>query len=196
MELFVNGSKLDIQLENEKTVGDVLKSFEEESSKEGIATVNIIVDGKQITADIFDETAKQELKDSTKIELGVVSKEAIKNSFEQQKDAAKSLSEELKTISVKFQSSKDAEANAIIAKLADYIDGICHTASLSMLFPEDFGSIKIDGKTFNEFFADLSSILPDFEQAIKNKDTVLIGDLAEYEISPRLDQLATSLEYI
>ena len=196
MELFVNGSKLDIQLENEKTVGDVLKSFEEQSSKEGIATVNIIVDGKNITADLFDETAKKELTDSTKIELGVVSKEAIKNSFKQQKAGAKALSEDLKTISVKFQSSKDAEANAIIANLADYIDGICHTASLSMLFPEDFGSIKIDGKTFNEFFADLSSILPDFEQAIKNKDTVLIGDLAEYEISPRLDQLAASLENI
>ena len=59
MELFVNGSKLDIQLENEKTVGDVLKSFEEQSSKEGIATVNIIVDGKNITADLFDETAKK-----------------------------------------------------------------------------------------------------------------------------------------
>lgn len=196
MELFVNGSKLDIQLENEKTVGDVLKSFEEQSSKEGIATVNIIVDGKNITADLFDETAKKELTDSTKIELGVVSKEAIKNSFKQQKAGAKALAEDLKTISVKFQSSKDAEANAIIANLADYIDNTCHTASLSMLFPEDFGSIKIDGKTFNEFFADLSSILPDFEQAIKNKDTVLIGDLAEYEISPRLDQLAASLENI
>ena len=88
MELFVNGSKLDIQLENEKTVGDVLKSFEEQSSKEGIATVNIIVDGKNISADLFDETAKKELTDSTKIELGVVSKEAIKNSFEQYKSNA------------------------------------------------------------------------------------------------------------
>ena len=30
MELYVNGSKLDIQLENEKTVGEVLASFEKQ----------------------------------------------------------------------------------------------------------------------------------------------------------------------
>ena len=30
MELFVNGEKIDITLEDEKTVGEVLKSFEKE----------------------------------------------------------------------------------------------------------------------------------------------------------------------
>ena len=31
MNFYVNGNKLDITLENEKTVGDVLKGFEEEA---------------------------------------------------------------------------------------------------------------------------------------------------------------------
>ena len=33
MELFVNGEKIDITLEDEKTVGEVLKSFEKEAEK-------------------------------------------------------------------------------------------------------------------------------------------------------------------
>ena len=104
------------------------------------------------------------------------------------------VSEELKQIPVKFQAGKDNEANSIITSLADLIDNICHTASLSALFPQKFGKIKIEGKTFVEFFADLSPVLKDFEQAIESKDTVLLGDLAEYEISPRLDSLADALE--
>ena len=82
----------------------------------------------------------------------------------------------------------------MIASLADLIDNICHTASLSALFPERFGNLKIDNKSFSEFFSEFSQIFKDFEQAISSGDTVLMGDLAEYEISPRLEQLADSLE--
>ncbi len=46
---------------------------------------------------------------------------------------------------------------------------------------------------FNEFFADFSPILIDFEQALQNNDTVLIGDLSEYEICPRLKAISEAL---
>ena len=194
MELYVNGSKLDIQLENEKTVGEVLASFEKQCGENGIATVSIILNGKNIGAEDFDAASKLTLDENTKIELGVVNKLAVKESFAQKKEEAKKISEDLKSISSKFQTGKDNEANAIITSLADFVDSICHTASLSMLFTEDFGSIRIEEKTFTEFFADFSQILHDFEKAIESKDTVLIGDLSEYEIAPRLEQLAQALE--
>jgi hypothetical protein len=194
MELFVNGQKLDIQLENEKTVGDVLKSFQEECEKTQAATVTVCVNGKNISAEEFDETCKEDLTDSTKIELGVVSKTAIDDAFKAQKEEALKLAEELKEISVKFQTGKDKEANTLITRLADLIDSVCHTAGLSALFPESFGKISIDGKNFMEFFEDFSPVLKDFEQSIASKDTVMTGDLAEYEISPRLESLSKALE--
>lgn len=194
MEFYVNGTKIDVELEDEKTIGDVLKSFEEECSKSNATTVSIIVDGKNISAEDFDKTAEKPLCPDTKIELGIISQEAIENSFNEEKENCRKLSEELKQIPVKFQAGKDNEANSIITSLADLIDNICHTASLSALFPQKFGKIKIEDKTFVEFFADLSPVLKDFEQAIESKDTVLLGDLAEYEISPRLDSLADALE--
>mgnify|MGYP003571349101 CR=1 FL=1 len=194
MELYVNGQKLDIQLEDEKTIGDVLKSFEEECEKTQATTVNIFIDEKNISANEFDEVAKQELKDDTKIELDVVSVSAIKSAFKEQEALAVKIADELETVSVKFQSGQDKEANLIITKLADLVDAVCHTASLSALFPEEFNKIKIEDKTFSEFFADFSPILKDFEQAISSNDTVMIGDLSEYEISPRLRALAQALE--
>lgn len=194
MELLVNGQKLDVQLEDEKTIGDVLKSFESESEKSGMATVSIAVDGKNITASEFDSAAAKPLRDDTKIELGVVSIAAIEDAFKTQAKDAQEISQQLKTISAKFQSGKDREANTIITRLADLVDNICHTASLSALFPKEFAQIKIDNKNFAEFFAEFSPILKDFEQAIESKDTVMIGDLSEYEISPRLDQFIDSIK--
>lgn len=194
MELFVNGSKLDVQLEDEKTVGDVLKAFEEECQKINTTTVAIQINGKNITADLFEEAAKEELKDDTIIELKTISQAAIEASFEEERKFCLKLADELKSVSIYLQSGKDNEANKLITSLADLIDNICHTASLSALFPDKFGNLLIDGKTLPDFFLDFSGILSELEKALETKDSVLTGDLAEYEISPRLEMLAKSLE--
>lgn len=194
MELFVNGSKLDVQLEDEKTVGDVLKAFEEECQKINTTTVAIQINGKNISADLFEEAAKEELKDDTIIELKTISQAAIEASFEEERKFCLKLADELKSVSIYLQSGKDNEANKLITSLADLIDNICHTASLSALFPDKFGNLLIDGKTLPDFFLDFSGILSELEKALATKDSVLTGDLAEYEISPRLEMLAKSLE--
>lgn len=194
MELYVNDEKIDVELENEKTVGDVLTAFEAECARTNATTVSIFVDGKSVTAEDFDRVAAQPLEPDTKINLGVVSQQAVEDAFREQKQQCLKISEELKQLPAKFQSGKDREANRIITALADLVDNICHTASISALFPQKFGTVTIDGKNFAGFFADFSPVLKDFEQAIESKDTVLLGDLAEYEISPRLESLADALE--
>ena len=81
-----------------------------------------------------------------------------------------------------------------ITTLADSINHFCHLAALASLFPETFTNSTIDGMNFNDFFKDFSPILADFEQALQNNDTVMIGDLSEYEICPRLKSISESLK--
>lgn len=194
MEFYVNGEKVDIILEQEKTVGDVLTSFEEEFAKNNATTIEIVLNGKQIPADKFDETCKLPLEEDTKLELSVISQEGIRAAFEEEADECTKLADRLLDVPAKFQSGKDKEANELIALLADFMDKFCYTVSLSRLFPDEFKDIKIDDKDFKDFFADFSQILSDFEQAILSKDTVLIGDLSEYEISPRLTAIAAAVK--
>ena len=194
MELFVNGNKLDITLENEKTVGDVLKSFEEECAKNNATTIQIVLNGKKVEANDFDSICAQELSEKTKLELTVVSQDEIRDSLKTKAEESESLSEELLKLSAQLQGGKDKESSILISKLADFIDGFCRTASLSSLLPEFYQTISIDEKSLNDFFADFSPILNDFEQAIASKDVVLMGDLAEYEISPRLLMIANALK--
>ena len=194
MDYYVNNEKLDIVHEDEKTIGDVLKSFEAECEKNNATTINITLNGKNIGADEFDSIFTEPINDDTKLELIIVTQDEIKASFQNQKAECLELSEMLLNLPVQLQSGKDKEATLLIAKLADFIEKFCHTATLSALFPAIHEKLSIDEKSVSEFFHDFSQILNDFEQAIAAKDTVLMGDLAEYEISPRLQSIAKTIE--
>ncbi|MBQ0039499.1 MAG: hypothetical protein KBS64_03620 [Treponema sp.] len=193
MELFVNGEKIDITLENEKTVSDVLKSFEEEAAKNDATTIGIKLNGETVPAEEFEKAAATELKEDTKLELKVLAKANLLESLKTSKARFEELSQKMAEVPVALQSGKDKEANTLIAVLADAIDEFCHTATLCALFPDLYNSIVIDGKNITDFFEEFAPIVADFEQSLEDKDTVTSGDLCEYEIAPRLEAIAKSV---
>lgn len=193
MEFFVNGEKLDITLQGEKTIGDVLQSFEVSCEQNKLATISISIDGKNISAEEFDSVFKNELKDDTKIEVTVISEEVIKESFRMSAKEITEVIELLKNVPVEMQSGKDTHAKQTIIKLSDVMNAFCNTITWSSLFPETFGNLTVGESSLSQFLADLSPILKDFSDALENGDSVLIGDLAEYEICPRLDSLSKAL---
>ena len=194
MQLKVNGEPVDITLENEKTVGDFLISFENAIEEQEATTTGIILDGKVISAEEIDSIQDEPLSDGTCIELTVISKQQILEAFRQSIGRLTEQNDKLSEISVLLQSGKDAEAYSIINVLADEMESFVRTARLSSLFPDVYKKITVDGKDLSAFFEEFFGILKDFEQALSEKDTVTVGDLAEYEISPRLRQIIDSLE--
>ncbi len=195
VEFYINGQNVEVQIEDEETVGDVLKSFEKTCEENEAAVIGITVDGKQITADIFDQEAAKELGKNTKFEFSVVTRVSIQESFENLSVLFTNLSEKMEGVSLALQNGQNAEVVESIKKLADNIDEFCHVATLASLFPDTFKEITINSMNFKDFFADFSQILLDFEQALQNNDTVLIGDLSEYEICPRLAAISQALHF-
>ncbi len=195
MQFYLNGEKIDITLEDEKTIGDVLKAFELNCEQNDAAVIGIKINDQNITAEIFDETSAKKLEDNDKFEFTVITRQNIEDSFSKLSSLFVELSKNMEQISVKLQGGKEREAHESIKNLADSIDEFCHIATLASLFKE-YSNIKIDGKAFSEFFGDFSPVLRDFEQALKSNDTVTVGDLAEYEICPRLEAIAKTLEGI
>ena len=57
-------------------------------------------------------------------------------------------------------------------------------AKLFHILPQDYQQY-CDAQTLN---------LSDFEDALQNNDTVMLGDLSEYEICPRLKEISKSLQ--
>jgi hypothetical protein len=193
MNFFINGQKIDVTIEDEKTVGDILRSFELTVEKNNAAVIGITVDDKKITAETFDMVGLCPLKKDSTFSFDVITKQAISDSFRKQSTIFSELAIRMEQIPVNLQSGKDKEVRTAITNLADNIEDFCHTAMLSSLFPDTFKTILINGKQFSEFFSDFSPILLDFEDALKSNDTVQIGDLSEYEICPRLRAIADSV---
>ena len=183
-----------VQLEDEQTIGDVLKSFEATCEENKAAVIGITVDGKQITADIFDQEAAKPLGKDTKFEFSIVTENDIKASFAKLSELFGQLANQMEGVPVALQTGKNLEVSESIKKLADSIDQFCHIATLASLFPETFSSESLNGINFKDFFAEFSPILKDFEDALQNNDTVLLGDLSEYEICPRLKEISAALQ--
>ncbi len=194
IEFYINGQQVDVQIEDEQTIGDVLKSFESTCEENNAAVIGITVDGKQITADIFDEEAAKPLGQNTKFEFSIVTVNDIKASFAKLSELFNELAVQMEGVPVALQSGKNLEVSESIKKLADSIDQFCHIATLASLFPETFTNESMNGANFKEFFAEFSQILKDFEDALQNNDTVMIGDLSEYEICPRLKDISKALK--
>lgn len=196
IEVYINGNKIDAQLENEQTIGDILRSFEVTCEANEAAVIGITVDNKPVSADDFDSIAKEPLQENTKFEFSVITKQTIKESFENLSECFNLLSEKMENIPMDFQNGKIETVTNSIKELADNIDSFSHIAALASLFPESFSTTTIDGKNFNDFFKEFSPILLDYENALQANDTVLIGDLSEYEICPRLRAISEALKNI
>lgn len=194
VEVYINGNKIDAQLESEQTIGDVLRSFELTCEQNDAAVIGIVVDDKVISADEFDEAAKKPLEENTKFDFSVVTKQAVKESLEDLSKCFQELSVKMENVPMDFQNGKVQNVTSSIKELADNIDNLSHVAALASLFPDSFKATTIDGQNFNDFFQEFSPILLDYEQALQANDTVLIGDLSEYEICPRLRSISEALK--
>ncbi len=189
IEFYINGQQVDVQLEDEQTIGDVLQSFEKTCEENEAAVIGITVNGKQITAELFDEEAAKPLDKNSKFEFSIVTKNDIKVSFAKLSELFNELALQMEGVPVALQSGKNLEVSESIKKLADSIDQFCHIATLASLFPDTFTATSLGGMNFKDFFANFSPILKDFEDALQNNDTVMLGDFAEYEICPRVKEI-------
>ncbi len=105
--------------------------------------------------------------------------------------------EEINDISVLIQSGKDRDALNSIIKYSEI------SQKTLRLYPIlkgrgifDFEQLVIDGVSISDYYIDLNSILSELLEAFSANDSVLIGDLLEYEVAPRLESLTDVLEEI
>ncbi len=196
MKIFINGQEADITLDSEKNLGDVLTSFESECAKNKATTVNIVVDGEEVSADAFDTFTQKPVEAISTLELTTITEDDVLLSFKDIATRFGELIEDMKLISLQFQNGHDKKALVTVTQLADTVDYFCKATALSTLFPEKFADMNIDGVAIQDFFGDFMAILTDFEEAFKNSDSVMLGDLAEYEITPRIESIISMIDSI
>ena len=193
MKIEINGQPLTFTLENEKTIGDILNALEKQFEENESTIIEIVLNGKNVTADEIDSLSSREILDTDSIAVTSVCADGIIQSLKELASDFEPLCSELEELPVLMQQNNDKKSFDIINRFAESFDILCHLATLSSLFPAKFEGKLIAEKSLTEFLKDFSPVLTDFEQSLKNKDTVLTGDLAEYELKPRLEAYVSDI---
>ena len=189
MEIFINGTKADITLENEKTVEDILKGIETECEKIDATIIGVSIDGVEIDAEELTNRFSDSIDAISYLSITTICKEDIVFYFKSINEDLTDLEKNLTEIPVLLQSGKEKDAAEIVQDFANAFDNFCKAVTLSSLFVDYFANTKEKAQKISDFLEDFAPILSDFENAFKDKDTVLIGDLSEYEIAPRISQM-------
>jgi len=94
------------------------------------------------------------------------------------------MADSLEEVAVQLQTGRDKSAMGTIILLTERLQTLMR--ALSWLE---------SGENVEKIINDINSILSELEEALKAGDTVLIGDLLEYEIKPRLLQLPAEFNF-
>lgn len=193
MDIYINSVKADVTLQEEKTLADVLNAFEHECGQNAAAVIAVSADGQALNGKENDDLLCTAVDDVEKLEIETVTEDDIIRALREIGEKLSSLTDDMEHISVLLQSGKDAKASTVLTSFTDLFDVLCHVLSLCTLFPRRFAGFTIDGQNPADFLQDFSPVLSDFEKSLADSDTVLTGDLAEYEIVPRLRSFMSAL---
>lgn len=196
MKIYINDNELDFTLENEKTCGDVLNQIEIQFEKDNATIIGINIDGKNISVEEIDSLSQVGIENVEIIKIIAVSAEHIKETLIALSYNFDKINQGFEDFPVLLQGNNMVKVSEVLKNFADDFDLLCRTVSLTALFPEYFADIKIEENSLVDFIKEFSPFLEDFENAIKENDTVTIGDIAEYEIKPRLESYCNIMKEV
>ncbi len=258
MILTINGEKIDVVLEDEKTLGDMLEGTERWLEGQGMSIVAIVVDGNNIAADEIESSYGLELANIRQLSLTTVSQnelyeEALANamdrvegtiqsesgSFEETpagrllaerdpeiftsvtsylqgqegvekpqvlrllaarqrearaplaalaslKGTLEVLADDLEALPLELQMGKDARAAATLLTCGEALGSLIRLVGAAKEWGLKLDEINIEDQSFPVFLDELLTTLKELIAARENGDGILVGDLAEYELAPRV----------
>jgi hypothetical protein len=104
---------------------------------------------------------------------------------------------EVSEVSVLLQTGKDREAMAAVVRFTELSDKLIRLYGILVRQGRvDLSASMVEEERFAAFYEDLNQVLRELSEAMAAGDSVLVGDLLEYEIAPRLEKLIQFLDRI
>jgi hypothetical protein len=97
---------------------------------------------------------------------------------------------DISEVSILLQTGKDREAMNTLVVFSDTLQDFLRVfLLLKNRDTIDINGLKISDMSFEEYYNELNNVLKELLDAFHINDSVLIGDLLEYEIAPRMEGL-------
>jgi hypothetical protein len=196
LNISINGEQIDFSIENDETIGEILGSVESECESSGMTVTGIAIDGREIPADELDAFFAMSPKNVASIELTTISGNDVKSMLAGLGNKFVRRIDELVEIPILLQTGKDLRVMEIINEFSGDLHSLYRIIPLLGLAGFTDGKPDIDGTPLGDYPSVLAPFLRDLLEALEKKDTILVGDLSEYEIAPRIERLGAILSSI
>ncbi len=192
MEIILNEQKLDIQLENEKTVGEVLGGIQLECEKEQMTVIEIKQDGQALNTEAIDTLFELPVDTPSTIELTAASGAEIRAYVKNLAQPFADYAEQIEALPMRLQEGEDAQVIEELSQFSLRLQELYRSFMFSELTELSLDD-DVNGKSFAELQKEISAFLTELVTALEEKDTVAASDIAEYELSPLDKELANAL---
>jgi len=196
MKILINGVNLDYQIEQEKTIGDILGSVEAECEKSSMTITGLKADGSIIPAEKLDAFFSWPLDSVVTLELTTTSGQDIRTMLRKLGMSFTSSIPQLQEVPILLQTGKDLKVMEIINACSSDLKNLYQILPLLSITGLPSCGPDVNGILLADYPAELSPILKELMGALESKDTILVGDLSEYELAPRIQHLGSVLQTV
>ena len=196
LNILINGHALDFAMEGEKTVGEVLGAVEGECEKSALTVTGIRVDGTDVAAGDMDELFARGVNSVGTIELSTISGTDVKGMIGALGSRFTAHRDRLVDVPVLLQTGNDLRVMETINALSNDLYQLYQLLPLMPIAGIEGQGPEVDGVRLADYPTYLSPLLKDLLGALEGKDTILVGDLSEYELAPKIERLGSVLSSI
>ena len=100
---------------------------------------------------------------------------------------------ELRELPVWLQTGKEGQAMQAVLVFVELFDKIIRLMPILGGRGVDASAIRVEGLELPAFYASFNEVLKELSKAIEDHDSILIGDLSEYEVAPRMEGLFAAI---
>lgn len=192
LKIKLNSEHLDFQIEDEKTIGEILGKIEDFCNTQKATIIEVSVNDKILQPEELDELFLRPLTEELNIELFSISGNEIKEKVKALASEFINNAEDMENVAMNLQNGNDSD---VIKLFETFSYNLSKMYNLEKLFDiaEIPGDIKFGEYDINELQTKITEFLKQIISALENKDTVEISDIAEYELAPLVKELGNRL---
>ncbi|MGO8695130.1 MAG: hypothetical protein ACLQMF_15825 [Rectinemataceae bacterium] len=101
---------------------------------------------------------------------------------------------ELEELPVLLQTGKDDRAMKAVTYFIEVFNKVIRIIPELGRAGVEAGRLRIDGQSLPDFYSSFNAVLRQLIEAFEHKDAVLIGDLSEYEVLPRMRSFFAAMD--
>ena len=196
MNISLNGEPLDFELEGEKTAGEIMAQLEVLCEGAGMTITHVRSDGRDIPESELDAFFEADIAGISNLEIETISGADILQMAGRAAEDFAQLSVGLQDIPLLLQTGRGAEAMDTITRLSEELQALSRLLPLLSLAGVPDDALQIEEMNPGEYLASIFPFIEEITQALETQDTVTIGDISEYEIAPRVEEIGKFLSAV